>query len=106
VVDRIRPLKFESPDSGGTQTDDFPTGTNPNEDFVDSRGVTIQNDSSDDDDVRVSRDSSDNMTFLDKNTGPHTLTALTSGGFDFNNIIWDVAGGVVYDVAENAVTKT
>ncbi len=79
MVDRTRPLKFESPESGGTQTDDFPTGTNPNEDFVDSRGVTIQDDSSDDDLVRVSRDG-DDMTFLDKSNTIKTLTDLTTGG--------------------------
>lgn len=79
MVDRIKPLKFESPDSGGTQTDDFPTSVDKNEDFVDCRGVTIQHDTSDDDDVRISRDG-DDMTFLDKNNTVKTLTELAAAG--------------------------
>ena len=104
MVDRIKPLKIESPDSGGTQTDDFPTSTNKNEDFLDCRGVTIQDDSSDDDAVRVSR-TGDDMTFQDNNVSPITLSALSAGGFDVNNVVWDVAGGIVYANDENAVTK-
>ena len=78
MVDRTRPLKYESPATGGTQTDQFPTTVNPNEDFVDSRGTTYQDDSSDDDLVRVSRDG-DDMTFLDKNNTVKTLTELVAG---------------------------
>ncbi len=79
MVDRIKPLKLESPDSGGTETDDFPTSVDKNEDFLDCRGVTIQDDSSDDDDVRMSRDG-DNLTFVDKSNTVKTLTDLTTGG--------------------------
>lgn len=78
MVDRIRPLKFEDPSTGGTETDQFPTGTNPNEDFVDSRGTTYQDDSSDDDLVRISRDGND-LTFLDINNTVKTLSDLVSG---------------------------
>lgn len=77
-VDRVKPLKIESPDSGGTETDDFPTSVDKNEDFLDCRGITIQDDSSDDDAVRVSRDGND-MTFLDKNNTVKTLTELVAG---------------------------
>lgn len=79
MVDRIKPLKIESPDSGGTQTDDFPTSVNKNEDFLDCRGVTVQDDSSDDDLVRISRDG-DDLTFLDKNNAVKTLSQLLAGG--------------------------
>lgn len=78
MVDRVKPLKIEGPGSGGTQTDDFPTSLDKNEDFVDARGVTIQDDSSDDDLVRVSRDG-DDMTFLDKSNTVKTLTDLVAG---------------------------
>jgi hypothetical protein len=78
MVDRIKPLKIESPDSGGTQTDDFPTSVDKNEDFLDCRGVTVQDDSSDDDLVRVSRDG-DDLTFLDKNNTVKTLSELAVG---------------------------
>ena len=78
AVDRVKALKIESPDSGGTETDDFPTSVDKNEDFLDCRGVTIQDDTSDDDAVRVSRDG-DDMTFLDKNNTEKTLTDLVAG---------------------------
>ena len=78
MVDRVKPLKIEGPGSGGTETDHFPTSLDKNEDFVDCRGVTIQDDSSDDDDVRISRDGND-LTFLDKNNTEKTLTELVAG---------------------------
>lgn len=79
MVDRIKPLKIESPDSGGTQTDDFPTSVNKNEDFLDCRGIAVQDDSSDDETVRVSRDASGNLTFLDQANTVKTLTELLAG---------------------------
>lgn len=78
MVDRVKPLKIESPDSGGTETDDFPTSVNKNEDFLDCRGLTVQDDTSDDDLVRISRDG-DNLTFLDKNNTEKTLSELVAG---------------------------
>lgn len=79
AVDRVKPLKLESPDSGGVETDEFPTSTDINEDFLDCRGVAIQNDTSDDDTVLLSRDASGNMTFQDDVTGLKTLAQLTAG---------------------------
>lgn len=79
AVDRVKPLKLESPDSGGVETDDFPTSTNVNEDFLDCRGVAIQNDTSDDEAVLVSRDASGNLTFLDVANTVKTLTDLVAG---------------------------
>jgi hypothetical protein len=78
MVDRVKPLKIEGPGSGGTETDDFPTSLDKNEDFVDARGYCIQDDTSNDDLVRVSRDG-DDMTFLDKNNTEKTLTELVAG---------------------------
>lgn len=80
AVDRIKPLKLESPDSGGVETDDFPTSLNANEDFVDCRGVAIQNDTSNDDAVLISRDAFGNLTFLDVANTVKTLTDLVNGG--------------------------
>ena len=80
MVDRVKPLKMEGSDTGGTDDDLFPTGLDPNEDFVDARGTTLQNDTSDDDTVRISRDGSDNMTFQDGVvSGSKTLTELLAG---------------------------
>jgi len=76
MVDRVRPLKLENPGSGGTQTDLYPTAANPNQDHLDVRGIVIQGDSSNDEVVRVSRDSSDRMTMEDTEVSAVTLTAL------------------------------
>lgn len=78
MVDRVRPLKMEDPSTGGTQTDVWPTSVNIHQDYVDARGFTIQDDTSNDDEVRISRDG-DDMTFLDKNNTVKTLSDLVSG---------------------------
>lgn len=81
MVDRVKPLKLESPGTGGTEEDLFPTSLDHGEDFMDARGVTVQNDSSDDEAVMLSRDASDNMTFADGVVaGTKTLTDLLAAG--------------------------
>lgn len=80
MVDRVRPLKLEDAGTGGTQTDQFPTSVNPNEDYLDARGLALQNASSADDTVRIGRDASNNITFTDPVAGTYTLTDLTAGG--------------------------
>lgn len=80
MVDRVHPLKFESPGSGGTELDEFPTGLDKNEDFVDARGSTYQNATSDDENVRIERVSGD-LTFRDTAVpGGKTLSQLATGG--------------------------
>lgn len=79
--DRVQVIKWESVGGGGTQTDESPTEINPNEDALDSRGLYIQDETSADDDVLVSRDSSGNMMFVDKIvTTPVSLSTLSAGG--------------------------
>lgn len=78
--DRIQPLKLEDPETGGVETDWGPTSADPNEDYVDTHGLTIQSDISDDEDVFIGRDVSDDMIFQDKVAGgPYTLTELLAG---------------------------
>lgn len=79
AVDRIKPLKLESPDSGGIETDEFPTSLDVHEDFVDCRGVAIQSDVSNDDAVLISRDASGNLTLKDAVTSLKTLAQLAAG---------------------------
>lgn len=90
MADRVQSVKWESPSKGGTQEDITPTEIDPNEDGLDSRAVYIQNDSSSDSDVEISRDASDNMTFKDKVvSGTKTLSDLLAGGsaFDPNDML-------------------
>lgn len=82
MADRIRPLKLESPATGGTELDEFPTAVDPSEDHIDARGFFIQNDTSDDEDVHITRDASspDNMMFQDEVvTTAVTLSQLLNG---------------------------
>lgn len=104
TLDKIHPLKMETIESGGDSDDDYPTSADSNHDFIDVRGVVIQDNTSNDDAVVLGRESG-NMMFQDEHVPPVSLSALTAGGFDFNNIVWDVAGGVVYANDENAVTR-
>ena len=80
MADRVYPLKLESP-GYGTEFDATPTELDPSEDHLDVRGVFLQNDTSDDETVLWTRDSSSRMTFIDsENTTPLTLTDLGTGG--------------------------
>lgn len=80
MTDRVQSIKWESPSGGGTQTDTVPTEINPNEDGLDARSLFLQNDSSADSNVEVSRDASNNMTFKDGVVaGTKTLTELLAG---------------------------
>jgi hypothetical protein len=107
IDDRVQALKMEDPSTGGDSTDPYPTALDRNEDYLDCRGVTLQSTSSNDASVIVSRDSSNNLTFTDPVVATtYTLSALVGGGYDINNVIWDNAGGIVYDRAGIAVTRT
>lgn len=101
AFDRVRTLKIEKPSTGGTQTDVYPTGVDPNEDALDVRGVALQNDSSDDEVAVISRDASNNMTFKDgANATEVTLTDLLSGegGGDDDQVDTVVAEGETFTV--------
>lgn len=71
-MDRCRALKFENPTTGGTETDLDMREINPNEDYTDVRGVTIQDDSSNDTSTVISRSGND-ITAKDGNN-PTGLT--------------------------------
>ncbi len=85
MVDRVQAQKWESSDQGGQDDEPLPCEIDINEDGLDARAHFIQNDTSNDSDVVVSRDSSDNMTFADKNvSGTKTLADLVAGGTAFD----------------------
>lgn len=66
--DRVHPLKLENLEDGG-QLDEFSNSLNKNEDYVDARGLVVQNDFSNDENVYVTRDSFDNLIFYDPVVG-------------------------------------
>jgi hypothetical protein len=73
AITRVPPLKND-PVEGFEE--DFVPAT----DAADVRGVYIQNDTSNDTDVLITRDASGNLTLEDGLVGPFTLTQLSSGG--------------------------
>jgi len=72
-INRIPPIKNDS-DEGFEE--DFEVNT----DAVDVRGVYIQNDTSNDTSVVVTRDASNNLVFTDSVAGSYTLSGLSTGG--------------------------
>ena len=61
----------------GTETDEFPIGLDVSEDHLEARGIFFQSDTSDDESVHITRDSSDRMTVKDSEiTSPTTLQEL------------------------------
>ena len=77
--DKVHPLKMESPTSGGTELDDFPTGMDAHEDYADIRGVILQNDTSNDEAVGVERENSELMLW-DSAAGRQSLSDLLATG--------------------------
>lgn len=74
MVDKVRPLKFESPASGGTQTDTFPTETNPAEDYISTKGIALEGQ----DGRTIDLDSNGDIRFKDAtNTSGRTLKSIT-----------------------------
>jgi hypothetical protein len=96
MVDKIRPLKLESPSDGGDELDEFQTPLDPHEDYLDARGIVIQNDTSTDEQVIVSRNANNDLTFKDAYNTPTTLTTLLAGGFDINRILLTISGTIIY----------
>ena len=66
---RVPPVKNDSAEG---YEEDF----DPNADAADVRGVALQNDTSDDQAVQITRDSSDNMEFKDPTAGTKLLKDL------------------------------
>ena len=112
--DKVHPLKMESPGSGGTQLDDFPSALNPNEDHVNARGIMLQNDSSADEAVGLERINSQ-LWLRDSAEGAHSLTELLatgSGGISasqhkaLRDLIHFIDGGPADGFASGAFKET
>ena len=72
-------------------TEGYEQESSRNTDAPDVRGVYIQNDTSNDANVLVSRDASNNLTFTDSVTGTKTLAQLAtaSSGVTYNEFLLD-----------------
>lgn len=83
AIEKVVPVKQESAATGGDAADDYEllqSPANVHEDALEARGYYIQNDTLRDTQVLLSRDASNNLTFVDGQTGPYTLTQLATGG--------------------------
>lgn len=79
-LDRVQPLKLESPDTGGDETDPYPSGCNRNEDYLDCHGVTLQSTTSNDDAVFIDRTAAGNIRFKDAYYNTTVLLKDLAGG--------------------------
>ena len=76
ALDRVKPLKLESIDTGGNQDDEFPTSINPEEDHVECAGLVLDDPGLIDESTVLWRDVND-MKFKDAgNPAGVTLTDL------------------------------
>jgi hypothetical protein len=73
AINPVLPLKNDP-------VEGFEEDFDPNNDAVKARGVIVQNDSSNDSAVQVTRDGSDNLVFTDPVAGSYTLQTLSTGG--------------------------
>jgi DNA-binding beta-propeller fold protein YncE len=82
TIDRVQPLKFEDPATGGDETDQFPTALDPHEDHVELAGLVFDDATHRDETTRVWRDGDDLRLKDVNNSDAPTLTDLRAGGGD------------------------
>lgn len=89
----------QSTATGGDATDeeDSPIPIDPHEDVIDAFGLSIQNTTSADGTVEITRDSSNNMTFVDPQAGTKTLSNLAFEGV----AQWAFSGVLAVTVSTN-----
>jgi hypothetical protein len=79
-IDRVKPLKIESIESGGDSNDEVPTGLDPEHDHVECAGIVLDDPGLIDESTVIWRDTND-MKFKDgNNPGGFTLTRLAELG--------------------------
>lgn len=106
ALDKVQPLKLEDPTTGGDDIDLFPTELDPLEDHVECRGIVLANDTTRDESVVVSRNSSSDLTFKDAtNSTPVTLTQLLAGSeLKIHTASFDVVFNPPVDEVRGSIT--
>jgi len=79
-LDRVQAVKWETPDKGGTEDDQQPTGMDETEDALSGRGFYFQPTGGPADEAVAAWRDGDDLKLQDKTTGPHTLQELATGG--------------------------
>ena len=100
ALDKVKPLKLESVDTGGDSDDEYPNSLSPESDHVECAGIVLDDPGLVDETTVIWRETAD-MLFKDQNNPwGYTLTELaqTGGaGADLGKAIFKVDGGLVYD---------
>jgi len=100
ALDRIKPLKIESTDSGGDEDDQYPTSLDPTEDHVECAGIVLDDPDQIDESTVITRVDAD-MLFKDgNNTDYVTLTQLLEGGITEDD--HEKFDTLVHEIAETA----
>ena len=80
MVDRVKPLKMESADTGGDENDEFPTSLDPEEDHLECAGIVLDDPGLIDESTVIWRDVDDMMFKDTNNPAGATLTELLATG--------------------------
>jgi len=86
ALDKIKPLKIESTDTGGDEDDEFPTSLNPEEDHVECAGIVLDDPGLVDESTVIWRDINDMKLKDTNNPGGYTLTQLALNTSDLINL--------------------
>jgi hypothetical protein len=98
TIDRVHPLKFET-SADGTQTDIFPTETNPTEDYIAAKGISFENTET----KTIDTDVSGNIRFKDLiETSAITVRQLRTAA---NNIFNNVGNGFIATDVQHAIEE-
>ena len=80
AFDRVKPLKLESIDTGGSSNDEFPTSLDPEEDHLECAGIVLDDPGLIDESTVIWRDINDMMFKDANNPSGYTLTQLAAVG--------------------------
>jgi len=109
ALDRVKPLKLESIDTGGNSDDEFPTSLNPQEDHVECAGVVFDDPDQIDESTVITRVDAD-MLFKDGNNPAYvTLTELLAGEGGLTEVTHETLDTLVHEIAETSyeeITRT
>jgi hypothetical protein len=100
MVDKVYPIKLESIATGGGQDDFSQSETNPDQDYIGAKGISLEAN----DNQLIDIDGSGNLQFEDTVTGVVTLASLVGGGGLTPTTHKDL-DQLVHDIAETSYTE-
>ncbi len=95
MVDKVKPLKIES----GSDTDFLPTETDPTEDYITSKGISLENS----DNHLISLSASGELQY--KDSVQASFKTFNSLGSDYDKILFDDASDILNDDEFNVLVE-